>query len=179
MRALRLVRAIVDTLKDITALESLITRYQEIDSSYVVPIAKSLDMPQLVVLNYELTLSVAFYLRGREIAESQALSRTKDLVRKAKENGDEWIVIYDNKTEHNGYTFFRRLEMHIPDGVSLHFASELDLEKGKIFSVEPMLLDSKTGRIKKDSDSLGPRQEFLTKKNLMSEVIQLRKKYSQ
>ena len=69
--------------------------------------------------------------------------------------------------------------MHITDGVSLHFASELDLEKGKIFSVEPMLLDSKTGRIKKDSDSLGPRQEFLTKKNLMSEVIQLRKKYSQ
>jgi len=179
MKALRLVRAIVDSLKDITAMESLITRYQEIDPSYVVPIAKSLEMPQLVVLNYELTLSVAFYLRGREIVESQALSRTEDLVSKAKENGDEWIVIYDNKTEHNGYKFFSRLEMHIPDGKSIHFASELDLEKGRIFSVEPMLLDPKTGSIKKDSNSLGPRKEFITKKNLMSEVIQLRKKYSQ
>ena len=179
MKALRLVRVIVDSLKDITDMESLITRYREIDSSYVVPIAKRLGIPQLVVLNYELTLSVAFYLRGREVLESQALSRTAELVKKAKENGDEWIVIYDYKTEHNGYTFFRCLEMHIPDGISLHIASELDLEKGRIFSVEPMLLDSKTGRIKKDSYSLGPRQEFLTKKNLMSEVIQLRKKYSQ
>ena len=79
-------------------MESLVTRYQEIDSSYVVPIAKRLEMPQLVVLNYKLTLSVAFYLRGREIVESQALSRTEDLVSKAKENGDEWILIYDNKT---------------------------------------------------------------------------------
>ena len=168
----------MDSLSDVTTMESLISRYQEIDSGYVVPIAKSLEMPQLVVLNYELTLSVAFYLRGREIVESQALSRTEDFVSKAKENGDEWILIYDNKTEHNGYTFFNRLEMHIPDGISLHISSELDLEKGRIFSVEPMLLDSKTGHIKKDSDSLGPRQEFLTKKNLMSEVNQLRKKYS-
>ena len=95
-----------------------------------------------------------------------------------KENGDKWIVIYDNETEHNGYTFFYRLEMHIPAGISLHISSELDLEKGRTFSVEPMLLDSKTGHIKKDSNSLGPRQEFQTKKNLMSEVIKLRKKYS-
>ena len=92
MKALRLVRVIVDSLKDITDMESLITRYREIDSSYVVPIAKRLGIPQLVVLNYELTLSVAFYLRGREVLESQALSRTAELVKKAKENGDEWIL---------------------------------------------------------------------------------------
>ena len=41
-----------------------------------------------------------------------------------------------------------------------------------------MVLDLKTGRIKKDSVSPDPRQEFLTKENLMSEVVRLREKYS-
>ena len=41
-----------------------------------------------------------------------------------------------------------------------------------------MVLDLKTGRIKKDSTSLDPRQEFLTEEKLMSEVVRLREKYS-
>jgi hypothetical protein len=41
-----------------------------------------------------------------------------------------------------------------------------------------MVLDLKTGRIKKDSASPDPRQEFLTKEKLMSEVVRLREKYS-
>ena len=178
MGAIRLVRAIIDSLQDITNLDSLVLRFQDIDASYVTPIAKGLDLPQLVMLNYELTLSVAFYLRSREILESQALSQTKDLVSKAREDGKEWVVIYDHETEHNGYSFFRRLEVHLSDGLSLHIASELDFEKGRIYSLEPMVLDLKTGRIKKDSASPDPRQEFLTKEKLMSEVVRLREKYS-
>ena len=53
-----------------------------------------------------------------------------------------------------------------------------DFEKGRIYSLEPMVLDLKTGRIKKDSASPDPRQEFLTKEKLMSEVVRLREKYS-
>ena len=178
MGAIRLVRAIIDSLQDITNLDSLVLRFQDIDASYVTPIAKGLDLPQLVMLNYELTLSVAFYLRSREILESQALSQTKDLVSKAREDGKEWVVIYDHETEHNGYSFFRRLEVRLSDGLSLHIASELDVEKGRIYSLEPMVLDLKTGRIKKDSASPDPRREFLTKEKLMSEVVRVREKYS-
>ena len=104
MGAIRLVRGIIDSLQDVTNLDSLVLRFQDIDASYVTPIAIGLDLPQLVMLNYELTLSVAFYLRSREILESQALSQTKDLVGKALEDGKEWVVIYDHETEHNGYT---------------------------------------------------------------------------
>jgi len=68
--------------------------------------------------------------------------------------------------------------VHLSDGISLHIASELDFEKGRVYSLEPMVLDLKTGRIKKDSASPDPRQEFLTKENLMSEVVRLREKYS-
>ena len=122
MKALRRVRAIVDSLKDITAMEALITRYQEIDSSYVVPIAKSLEMPQLVVLNYELTLSVAFYLRGREVLESQALSRPAELVRKAKKNGDKWIVIYFYPNGHIYYSGFYTTDLR--SGVWEYFTED-------------------------------------------------------
>ena len=61
MGAIRLVRGIIDSLQDVTNLDSLVLRFQDIDASYVTPIAIGLDLPQLVMLNYELTLSVAFY----------------------------------------------------------------------------------------------------------------------
>ena len=178
MGAIRLVRATVDSLDDVTDLDSLVSRYHHIDSSYVTPIAKALDLPQLVILNYDLALSAAFYLRSREILESQALTQTGALVAKAREEGEEWAVIYDQETERSGYTFFQRLEMHLPDGISLHIAGELDLEMGRIFSVEPMVLDLKTGRIKQDSAPPDPRQEFATREDLMVEVVRLRAKYS-
>ena len=68
--------------------------------------------------------------------------------------------------------------MHLSDGLSLHIASELDFEKGRIYSLEPMVLDLKTGRIKNDSASPDPRQEIFTEEKLMSEVVRLREKYS-
>ena len=178
MGAIRLVRVIVDSLENVTDIDSLVSHYQHIDSSYVNPIAKTLDLPQLVILNYDLALSAAFYLRWREILESQALAETEALVKKARKEDEEWVVIYDHETERSGYTFFKRLEMHLPDGISLHIASELDLEKGRIFSVEPMVLDLKTGRIKQDSSLSDPRQEFATREDLMVEVARLRSKYS-
>jgi len=178
MSAIRLVRAIVDSLDDITDLNSLVSRYRLIDSSYVTPIAKALDSPQLVILNYDLAISAAFYLRSREILESKALAETEALVAKAREDGEEWVVIYDYETQSSGYTFFQRLEMHLSDGISLHIASELDLEKGRIFSVEPMVLDLKTGRVKQNSDPPDPRQEFATREDLMAKVVRLRAKYS-
>ena len=106
MSAIRLVRAIVDSLDDITDLNSLVSRYRLIDSSYVNPIAKALDSPQLVILNYDLAISAAFYLRSREILEPKALAETEALVEKAREEGEEWVVIYDYETQSSDDTFF-------------------------------------------------------------------------
>ena len=178
MGAMQLVRLIVDSLEHDTDVDSLVSHYKQIDSSYVNPIAKTLDLPQLVLLNYDLALSSGFYIRWREILESQALAETEVLVAKARKNGEEWVVIYDNETERSGYSFFERLEMHLPDGISLRIASDLDLEKGRIFSVEPMVLDLKTGRIRQDSSPSDTRKEFTTKEALMVEVGRLRTKYS-
>jgi hypothetical protein len=178
MGSMRLVRLIVDSLEHVTDVNSLVSHYKKIDSSYVDPIAKTLDLPRLVFLNYDLALSAAFYVRWREILEYQSLAETEILVAKAQENGEEWVVIYDNETERSGYSFFERLEMHLPDGISLRIASELDLEKGRVFSVEPMVLDLKTGRIRQDYSPSETRQEFTTKEALMVEVGRLRTKYS-
>ena len=178
MGALRLIRAIVDSLQDINDLDSLVLHYNKIDFNYVTPIAKTFDLPQLAVLDYGLALSAAFYLRSQEILKYCTQVEIENLVKKARKNGEEWVVIYDQKNERGGYSFFQRLEMHLPDGISLSFASELDWEKGHIFTLEPLLLDSKTGRIIKNSKPLDPRKEFSTKKELMAEVVRLRAKYS-
>ena len=81
MGALRLIRAIVDSLIDINDLDSLVLHYNKIDFNYVTPIAKTLDLPQLAVLDYGLALSAAFYLRSQEILKCCTQVEIENLVK--------------------------------------------------------------------------------------------------
>ena len=178
MASLRLVREVVNSLNDVHDLAALVTRYGEVDVSYVVPIATELEFPRLMLLEYELVLSAAFYLRSQEILEAQAESRVAEKVAEARQSNQEWVMLYDLETQRNGYSYFQRLEMHLPDGFGLYVAAELDLEQGMIYVVEPMMLEPESGRIQKGVKSPDPRQTFRTREELMEAAARLREKYS-
>lgn len=179
MVSLRLVRAIVDSLDDIHDLETLVERYGQTDAEYVIPIAERLDIPQLVLLDYELALAAAFYLRSQEIVDAQAETEAKARIAQARAEGKAWVTLYESETKRNGFVFFDRLEMHLPDGRGLHVANEINWEKGRVYIVEPLMLDPETGRIRTDAEPPAPRQEFATREALMDEVEDLREEYSQ
>src|SRR5262249_996368 len=66
MLGIRLVRAVADSLRSIVDLETLVERFQQTGSDYVVPIADTLGTPQVLLLDYQLALGAAFYLRAQE-----------------------------------------------------------------------------------------------------------------
>ncbi|GAC1354885.1 MAG: hypothetical protein NVSMB42_12970 [Herpetosiphon sp.] len=93
-------------------------------------------------------------------------------------HGQQWVVLGSHETQRYGKTFFRRLEMHLPDGFSLLTTSELDWERGQIFVLEPMLLDPISGEQRRDVAVPEERQEFATHEDLQSAIGALRTKYA-
>ena len=177
MLGIRLVRAVADSLRSIVDLEMLVERFQQTGSDYVVPIADTLGAPQVLLLDYQLALGAAFYLRAQEIAEDRTTADVQARLAAARAQDQRWVVIDERETRRYGRTFFRRLEMRLSDGFSLYVASELDWEKGHIYVVEPLLLDPSTGRPRQGAPP-EPRQEFATREELMQAVEVLRKKYA-
>lgn len=178
MASIRLVRAVADTLGDSEDLEALVQQSRRIDASYVIPIAASLETPQLALLDYGLLLGAVFHLRSREVVEAQAQKRAAEIVAEARRRGEEWVVLYDEESLRNGYKVFKRLELHLSDGLALHTCNELDWEKGWVYALQPLMLDPQTGQILSGVQAPDPRAEFTTREELAVAVTRLREKYS-
>jgi len=177
MLGIRLVRAVADSLKPIADLTTLVEYFQRTGSDYVIPIADTLGAPQVMLLDYQLALGAAFYLRAQEIQEGSTRADLQARLDAARAQGQRWLVLDERETRRYGRTFFRRLEMRLSDGFGLYTASELDWEKGHLYVLEPMLLDTDTGQPRRGIAPPEPRQEFATHEELMRAVEALREKY--
>ncbi|HEX2987631.1 MAG TPA: hypothetical protein VHS06_05615, partial [Chloroflexota bacterium] len=176
--SINLVRAIADSLAEITELAALVGEYRVADPELVATIADSLELPHREFIDYDLALDAGYYLRYQEIAEIESAAEIRDRIEKARSEGDEWVVLYDNKTRSRGHTYFERLEMQLSNGIGLRTSSELDWEKGRIFTVEPINLDPETGQMRRGVRSSDPMQEFTTLGEMAAAVEALRVKYS-
>jgi len=177
MLGIRLVRAVADSLKPIADLATLVAYFQRTGSDYVIPIADTLGAPQVMLLDYQLALGAAFYLRAQEIVEDSARADVGARLAAARALGQRWVMLDEHETQRYGRTFFRRLEMRLPDGFSLYTASELDWERGHIYVLEPMLLDPTTSQPRRGAVPPEPRQEFATHEELIRAIEALREKY--
>ena len=178
MLAIRLVRAIADNLTSISDLATLVERFQRSSSDDVIPIADSLDAPQVILLDYQLALGAAFYLRAQEIQEEHGRAALQSRLAEAQAQGQNWVVVFDVEQTRYGKSFSRRLEMRVSDGFSLYTSSELDMDKGLVYTVEPMWIDRVTGKQRQDIALPEPRQEFPTHGAMLEAAATLRQKYS-
>jgi hypothetical protein len=178
MLAIRLVRALTDTLTPIADLPTLIDQFQRSSSEDVIPIADSLEAPQVMVLDYQLALGAAFYLRAQEIQDELALAEMQGRIAAARAQGQRWVIIYDREQKRYGKRLPQRLEMRVADGMGLYAAGELDMEKGLVYAVEPMMFDLTTGKQRQGIALPEPRQEFATYEAMMQAFEALRQKYS-
>ena len=177
MLAIRLVRAIADSLQPVADLAALIERYQRTSADDVIPIAEALEAPQVVMLDYQLALGAAFYLRAQEIQEANAQAEVLRRLAAARAQGQRWAVVYDHERKRYGKSLFQRLEMRLSDGFSLYAASELDMEKGLVHALEPMWLDPATGKQRPETPPPELRQEYATREAMLEAVEALRRKY--
>jgi hypothetical protein len=176
--SIRLVRALADDLNHVVEAESLLEAYQNFDFNQVDLIAEKLALPHLDFIDFELARDAAFYLRYQEILETQDRAGIQAKLVEAQAEGAQWVTLYDNETKRQGRTFFQRLEMHLPDGLGLYTAVELDWEKGRVYAVEPIMLDPASGEPRRGVVPPDPRQEFATREELAAAVARLREKYS-
>lgn len=174
MAGVRLVRAIADSLGDVEDIEQLETRYDELDASYVSDVVRRLNEPRLALLDHARALGAAFRLRSQEIAHRRHGDEAKRRIAAAVEQGDEWVVLFEEDTERNGVAFFNRVEMHLASGAAFRTANELDWERGWVYVLEPMVLEVESGRIRSDVDPPGPRQEFTSMDDLDEALASLR-----
>lgn len=174
----RLVRGIADSLSDVETVEELLAVYPETSIKHIAEVADSLNIVQRDFLDYHLARDAAFYLRHREILETQAKRQMMARIAAADQHDQTWVMLYNTEYERQGTTFFQRLEMHLPDGMGLYSGVELDWEKGRLYVVEPMRLDPASGERLRRDKSLDPRQEFSTLEEMQTALEALRKKYS-
>ena len=178
MLGIRLVRAVADSLQEIDDLGTLVERFQRTGSDEAAAIADTLDAPQVVLLDCQLALGAGFYLRAQEIQERGARADFQARLADARARGLRWVALYDQETRRHGHTFFQRLEMRLSDGFSLRSASEMDWEKGRVYVLEPLLLDLATGLPRRGVPAPAPRQEFATRTALMDALDALREQYA-
>jgi hypothetical protein len=174
MLAIRLVRAVADSLQAVADLPSLIERFQRSDAESVIPIADALDTPQVMVLDYQLALRAAFYLRAQEIQEQDTQADFQQRLAAARAQGRPWALIFDHEQKRYAKLLFRRLEVRVADGLSLYTSSELDLEKGLVYTLEPMWLDLGSGKPRQGLALPQPPQEFATREALLAAATAFR-----
>ena len=178
MLAIRLVRAIADTLRPITELPPLVEQFQRSSSDDVVPLADSLETPQVMMLDYQLALGAAFYMRAQEIQNELAMAEVQQRLAEAMAHGRRWIIIYDREQKRYGKRLVQRLEMRTTDGLALQATGELDMEKGLVYSVESLMIDLETGKQRLNMAVPEPRIEFSTYEAMMQAFEALRQKHS-
>ena len=175
---IRLVRALTNSLAHLVEPEALVEAYQNFDLDQVSPIADELAVAQVDFVDFEMARDAAFYLRYQEILDLQDQARVQARLAEAQAQGTQWVTLYDNETKRQGRAFFQRLEMRLPDGLGLYTAVELDLEKGRVYVVEPLRLDPATGEPLRGVPPPDPRQEFSSREEFTAAAAALRKKYS-
>ncbi|HXV41525.1 MAG TPA: hypothetical protein VEC96_00550 [Anaerolineae bacterium] len=175
---IRLVRTLANHLNQMVEAEQLVEAYQDFDLDQVGLIAEELALSHSDFMDFELARDAAFYLRYQEILDTQDRARIQIKLAEARQQVAQWVTLYDSETKRQGRTFFQRLEMRLSDGLGLYTAVELDLEKGRVYVVEPIMLDPATGEPLHGVTPPDPRQEFATREELAAAVARLREKYS-
>ena len=178
MLAIRLVRALADALTPITELLSLVEQFQRSSSDDVIPIADALETPQVMMLDYQLALGAAFYLRAQEIQDQLAMAEVQQRLTEARAKGLRWVTLYDREQKRYGKRLVQRLELRTADGLGLQASGELDMEKGLVYSVESLMIDLETGKRRQDLAAPEPRVEFSTYEEMTQAFEALRRKYS-
>jgi hypothetical protein len=175
---MQLVRGLVNSLAEVNTVEDLLVAYKQFPISRVEEIGEALAITQRDFLDYNLALDAAFYLRHREILEAQAKAEIQAKIAQAQVAEEDWVTLYNTEQERQGVTFFQKLEMHLSDGLGLYSAIELDWEKGRVYVVEPLILDPTTGELLRETRPPDSRQEFTNREEMVTTVAALKKKYS-
>ncbi|MBW3601560.1 MAG: hypothetical protein KY434_02535 [Actinobacteria bacterium] len=177
-RRIRLVRAVADELRSSSTPEELAAAYPRAPD-LVATASRRLGLLPEDVGDVELVAGAAFSLRYGEVLEETHRDRAARRARTAREAGHEWVVLYETGSPETGLLApYRRLEMHLPDGLGLHVFVEPHPETMRaVYGVEAVQLDPASGDWVADSRLPAQRQTFAAREPWVEAVADRRRRY--
>lgn len=165
---LAIVRAVVDSLTDITTEDDLVAAWQE--RRDVVAEVMSRTMPSMgPLMDRQAILDAAFCHRHRDITREQGKEIARRRLEEARVAGAEWVVLYEDVTPYGSHT----LEMHVASGRAIHASSTLDMENPvPTYEIEVVPLDPQTGHWIVDAPPLMPAKRYRSVQEWQARITQ-------
>lgn len=170
--SLRLVRAVADRLALYLSEEALAEAYRGA-GELVTQAAREEQIPTSE-LDLGLVADAGFSLRRREVVTEVHRSEAIRRIQAARERGQPWTVLYETGSGFPPLPY-RRLEMHVADGVGLHAFIELDPGTGQpVYGLEAVQLDPATGDWGMDAPQLAERRLLSSRQDWERAIDELR-----
>ena len=178
-RRIRLVRAVADELRSSSTAEELAGAYARAPD-LVASASRRLGLLREDVGDAELVGDAAFSLRYGEVLEETQRGEAVRRAHAAREAGREWVVLYETGSPETALlATYRRLEMHLPDGVGLHVFVEPHPETMRaVYGVEAVQLDPASGDWVAESGLPAERETFAAREQWVEAVADRRRRYT-
>ena len=144
-RAVRLVRAVVDDLLDVTSTDALVDRWPE--AGGIVTAAAERAGLTLGSLSVDQVAGAAFALRHGALQAEESRRARSELIAAAKAEGADWVVLHETGDPLAGFADpYGSTSMHLESGLAIVAAVQPDLTTGAaVHTLTVVRLDLRTG----------------------------------
>jgi hypothetical protein len=153
-----LVRAMTDDLSDVATPEDLVAAYEN-GSDLLAAAVERVGATEPRADIGPLLIDAAFQGRYRDLAGEQQQAEAARRIAEVG-TGSAWVLLAESADDASAATGFRRIEMHLPDGLGVH--SYIDIDPSTflpLYWIETLQLDPATGEFT-DKDARPERREF-------------------
>ncbi|MEV5966378.1 hypothetical protein AB0L70_31715 [Kribbella sp. NPDC051952] len=153
-RAIRLVRAIVDDLHDVTSTDELVDRWPEA-GGIVVAAAERAGLT-LGALPVDQVAGAAFALRQTVLQSEETRRARTVLIETARAEGADWVVLHESGDPLAGFADpYGSTRMHVTSGLAIVAAVQPDLGTGAaVCTLTVIRLDLTTGDLVDDDPGI-------------------------
>lgn len=152
---IRVVRAIVDELRDVHSEDDLVRTWHE-RRGLGADTMRRLSPSMAALMDVDAVRDAAFCQRHRETMREHAKEIAHERLAQARTTGAPWVVLFEDVTPLGSH----RLEMHVRTGRAIHASAKTEPDAGATYELEVVQLDPRDGAWLLDKPPLMPAKQF-------------------
>jgi hypothetical protein len=152
---IRVVRAIVDELRDVQTEDDLVRTWQE-QRGLGADAVKRMSPSMAALMDVNAVRDAAFCQRHRETMREHGKEIAHQRLLQARQTGARWVVLFEDVTPFGSH----RLEMHVHSGRAIHASAKTEPDAGATYELEVVQLDPRDGAWLLDKPPLMPVRKF-------------------
>jgi hypothetical protein len=152
---IRVVRAIVDQLRDVHSEDDLVRTWRE-QRGLGADTVRRMSPSMAALMDVNAVRDAAFCQRHREAMREHAKEIAHERLAQARTTGAPWVVLFEDVTPFGSH----RLEMHVRTGRAIHASAKTEPSAGATYELEVVQLDPRDGAWLLDKPPLMPARKF-------------------